>query len=118
MAGLHISPAMIEGAYELLRTTPPFRGWKLPHADDVTFVVLRKRRPFADTHFDRKKGFMVRVSHTAHTQLSTLLATVAHEMIHIRQGQLGQWHGPDHGALFNKLADQVCWYHHFDRGAF
>ena len=40
---LRLTPEIIEGSYEFLRTTPPFRGWNLPHADEVTFVVSRHK---------------------------------------------------------------------------
>jgi len=32
---LPLTPATLTAAYEFLRTTPPFKGWKLPHADEV-----------------------------------------------------------------------------------
>jgi len=117
MAGLHVTPAMIEAVYELLRTTPPFRGWKLPHADDVEFGVTQSHHFFGVTR--RQDGkFSVHVSCRKNKQLGTLIATVAHEMIHIRQGVIGEWHGPDHGKTFHRMADQVCRWHQFDRGAF
>ena len=40
---LRLTPEILEGAYEFLRATPPFRGWRLPHADEVEFVVSRHR---------------------------------------------------------------------------
>src|SRR5690349_18038866 len=41
---LRLTPDIIEGAYEFLRMTPPFRGWRLPPADEVEFVVSRHKR--------------------------------------------------------------------------
>lgn len=39
MNGLHLTLEMLEGAYEYLRTTPPFRRWKLPPGADIEFHV-------------------------------------------------------------------------------
>ena len=40
MAGLTLTPEMLEGAYEYLRVSPPFAAWGLPHADHVSFRVM------------------------------------------------------------------------------
>lgn len=112
---LHLTPAMLESTYELLRVTPPFRGWKLPEADDVAFSVTRARDRFADYEFCRTHH--IRVSQYKQRQLGTLLATMAHEMCHMRQ-KLTRCRDQDHGTAFHALADQVCKYHGFDRGAF
>ncbi len=114
---IHLTPEILVNAYELLRVTPPFRGWKLPHSDDIVFIVSRHRDRYADTDYDNGK-FILRVSQRKQKQLGTVLATVAHEMIHIRQGLTGAWHKADHGKTFQTAADVVCRYHGFDRGAF
>lgn len=108
---------MLEASYELLRTTPPFRGWKLPHADDVAFSVIRAKDRFAD--YECEDGtHHIRVSQAKQRQLGTLLATMAHEMVHLRLKLTRADNGAEHGAAFHKLADQVCKFHGWDRGAF
>lgn len=116
MAGLHLTHENLAAAYELLRTTPPFRGWKLPHVDDVEFHVMRTRNCYGDCSHNGK-GFVLRISQTRQRSLGTLLATMAHEMCHIRQMKLAKTEAY-HGATFQRLADRVCGYHQFDRGAF
>ena len=120
MAGLHITPEMLEAAYELLRTTPPFRGWKLPHADDVQFHVASYTDGFADARYDMtKKQYVIRVSRRTCKQLGTIIVAVAHEMCHIAEAQrAGKGGRAEHGKAFQRLADSVCRYHHVDRGAF
>ena|ERR1041385_4648864 len=112
---IHITPELLEAAYELLRTVPPFRGWKLPHADDVVFHVSGTRAHFAQ-HSVAASTHCVEISAAKNMQLGTLLMTLAHELCHMREAMLGKQ--PRHGALFNKLADQVCKRHGWDRGAF
>ena len=33
MGRLHLTPDLLEGAYEYLRLSPPFREWRLPDGD-------------------------------------------------------------------------------------
>lgn len=114
---LHLSPEMLECAYELLRATRPFSGWRLPPADEVEFHIQRTRRQFADCEV--VNGIpIIRVSATKHAQLGTLLATMAHEMIHLYEFNTLPTKEVRHGASFNKHADRVCKIHGFDRGSF
>ena len=39
---MKLTPGILEAAYEFLRTTPPFKGWKLPSGVDITFRVIKK----------------------------------------------------------------------------
>lgn len=114
---LHLSPAMLECAYELLRTTRPFSGWKLPPADEVEFHIQRTRKQFADCEVVNGTP-IIRVSAAKHAQLGTLLATMAHEMIHLYEFYTLPAKEVRHGATFNKHADRVCKIHGFDRGSF
>src|SRR5258708_16268586 len=43
MSKLTLTPEMLESAYEYLRVSPPFCHWDLPHADHVSFRVLRAK---------------------------------------------------------------------------
>lgn len=101
---LHLTPALLEAAYELLRVTPPFKRWKLPHADDVEFHVSRHRDKFGD-YCDSCR---MRVSANTNKELNTIIATVAHEMVHAHLHHIGFRSWETHGPRFNKLAAQVC----------
>ena len=116
---LHITPEMLEGAYALLRATPPFRGWKLPPSDEVEFRVSRTRKCSGLYEYLGMAGaHRIHVSCLNHSQLSSLLVTMAHEMVHLAQ-QLRYPKAPaGHGKLFNRMADQVCRYHGIDRATF
>lgn len=118
---MHITPDMVEQAYELLRTTLPFRRWKLPHPDALTFRVSGHvdRYGHYDNH-DRKPGKFdeILISAKLVTDLDMLIRVVAHEMVHQRLNLLRVrgWH--QHGPSFQRVADLVCKRHKFDRAAF
>jgi len=105
---------MLASGYDFLRTTQPFHRWKLPEAEEVGFHVFRALHS-ADC--EMVKGTpIIRVSEKRNGHTATLLATIAHEMIHIRQFMLGDT--GNHNALFLKLADRVCQIHGFDPKTF
>lgn len=114
---LTLTPEVVEAIYELLRLTAPFKSWRLPHADDISFHVTGHTDRHADSTCTVKKGHTIRVSSAiCHTLRSTIEA-VAHEMCHLRQWSLGA-RRENHGPVFNKLASQVCKAHGFERGTF
>ena len=110
---LRLTPAMLEAAYEYLRSTPPFRGWRLPHADDVEFRVLNTKDYMA---LWEKNGTQHRISisdsRVGHTH--TLMVAMAHEMVHIRQDRDGTEDKQDHNDAFRKHARRICRVHGFD----
>ena len=114
---LHITPAMCEATYELLRATPPFRGWHLPHADDVVFKIVADRGLYGSHWYD-PAGHEVRISYRNIKQVGTLVRVMAHEMCHMREVRLKARSDVAHGALFRRLATQVCKFHGFDPGSF
>jgi len=114
---LSLTPENVVAAYSLLCTTPPFNRWHLPPADEIEFHIQRTRKQFADCEIINGTP-IIRVSAAKHAQLGTLLATVAHEIIHLYEFRRLPAKEVRHGASFNKLADRVCKIHGFDRGAF
>jgi hypothetical protein len=117
---LHITHQMIEGAYELLRETPPFRRWKLPEADDVSFAVMDCETHAADYLMVGDKTHRIRINNKWTGTLSKLIANLAHEMVHLHlqcacpNDQAAENHGP----AFQKAAAQVCKHHGFDMKGF
>lgn len=112
---IEVTRELMEATYERLMLTPPFSGWGLPDADDVVFRVLKTNRQQADYSFEKKRH-IIRVSCSRHKTLHSLDMTVAHEMVHMRDQLLGV--RSHHGETFNKMADEVCRLHGFDRGQF
>lgn len=102
---------MLAAAYDFLRTTEPFKAWKLPESDEVGFHVVRDPKMFAD--FGMENGTpIIRVSVAKNGHCATLLATMAHEMLHLRQQMTGD--KGHHTAAFKRMAARVCKAHGFD----
>lgn len=116
---LHLTPMMLEASYELLRTTPPFNKWKLPEADDVEFHVHRVPGCYGDLRINHaSKTYIIRMSFKHLRDVTHMLATMAHEMCHMRQHLLEPNRPVAHGPKFKRLAAQVCRHHGFDAATF
>lgn len=112
---LTLTPDMLAAGYDFLRTTQPFRAWRLPQADEVGFHVVRDGRLSAD--FVIESGMpLIRVSEAHNGYVQTLLATLAHEMIHLRQHLTGD--REHHGPRFCRMRARVCAVHGFDPKTF
>jgi hypothetical protein len=111
---VHITPEIVEAVYELLRLTPPFKRWKLPHVDEIKIVLTHK-----DDHFaEFADSFVLYVSLPNNRDLATLISSVAHEMTHLQDYRHGPTPQLRHGKDFKRLAAQVCRAHGFDPAAF
>lgn len=112
---LRLTPDMLAAGYDFLRATDPFRRWKLPEADDLGFHVVRHGSLSAD--FGVEKGIpFIRISEASNGHTVTLLSSIAHEMIHLRQYLTGD--RELHGQRFRRAAAQVCTVHGFDPKTF
>ena len=109
---LPLTPATLTAAYEFLRTTPPFKGWKLPHADEVEFHVTRHRDREADHEIVRRMVHVIRVSVNKVKATDALMQAMAHEMIHAYQDGVARTgtHAV-HNTEFKRLASRVCHVH-------
>ena len=118
---LVLTPESLEGAYEFLRATPPFRRMNLPHADNIVFKVMVARDRFG--HFRgrfKSTPDLNEIGVSQHVVHSTeiLMATMAHEMIHLHQHEKGTATRAVHNAEFRRLAARVCRIHGFDLASF
>lgn len=115
---IKISVEVLEATYELLRATDPFKRWKLPPADEISFRISRDTSNRGEFHVDAKGIPWITANERYHHTLDELLRTVAHEMCHLCDYRSGIRPDVVHGWTFNKMADKVCKHHSFDRGAF
>lgn len=107
----------LQHAYEFLASTPPFRGWGLPDAEDVRFRVVRD--PALRGWYNVENGaHVIAVSSRTIGYTNNIIATVAHEMIHLYLREVGAEGRGEHGRAFNKLAAQVCRIHGWDTKLF
>lgn len=113
---------MLERAYEYLRATPPFNGWRLPHTDDVEFQVSAHPKEWGSYEFDLQgKDFhRITISNRYCGQTQSLIETMAHEMCHLKQRDSERRSKPyvSHGPKFKRLAAAVCRQHGFDPKTF
>lgn len=111
---MHLTPPILHGAYEFLRLTPPFKGWRMPVGDSVEFHVTDSKRLsgcYTLNPTDKcDHRICISQRHCKHTD--QLLITMMHEMVHLREFTTGQ-RKPEspHGPKFKKLAEQVCKQH-------
>lgn len=114
--GLRLTPQILEAAYDFLRALPPFSGWRLPVGDEIEFRVTRATDYSGLCHRDR---WCITLSDAKHGHLITLLITMAHEMLHLRQILRGE-DRPDveHNEAFKRTARRISEIHGFDPQAF
>ena len=114
---LHLTPDMLEASYELLRTTRPFRAWRLPAGDDVEFHVYGGKDRSAD-YTKTATGHRIRVNANWCGTLEKLIRAMAHEMCHMHLAIDCPGDQAHHGKRFQACAARVCAHHVFDLKAF
>jgi hypothetical protein len=109
-----INVDMLAPAYDYLAATEPFYNWNLPPAEEIRFKLFKKWKKYA--HYFRVDGVHHIEFSTKHvTDHYMLLATMAHEMIHLFL-ETHCMHGDDfHGEAFQRIANEVCELHGFNR---
>ena len=118
--GLILQPHHLEGAYEFLRSLEPIRGWKLPHADETGFKIIRSKE-YRGFHQPHTNGIdhTIEVSSYTIRHVDSLLKVMAHEMLHIKQRLHGEEvRGVEHNKAFWKWADKICLKFGWDPGLF
>lgn len=116
---MHLTPELLEAAYELVRLSKPFNGWKLPEADDLEFRVTRHNDRYAHFEYDVGKVPNVSVSERYVKSIPQLVEVLMHEAIHIFQWKAGRGSKRyQHNADFKRLAKRVCAIHGFNPKTF
>lgn len=109
---LALTPETLAAAYEYLRTTAPFKRWKLPPADEVEFHVARLKDRAADHSvvLRPEKLHTIRVSSANVKTTDGLLEVMAHEMVHAYQDGVARTGSRrvDHNKEFIRLSALVC----------
>lgn len=113
---LHLTPELLERAYEYLRASRPFRNWKLPEADELGFEVSRHKDRYGHMHgYVRSPDADIAISECSVGSSTTLIEKMAHEMIHLKQHvHKTETANTQHNAEFKRLARVVCAEHMFD----
>lgn len=111
-SGIHLTPEILRAAYEYLRATPPFNRWRLPAADEVEFHVTRHKDRTGDCETAGGQEPIIRISAALVGWTSSLMATMAHELVHLYLDRKGV--RAHHGREFQRCARLVCKRHGFD----
>ena len=115
---LPLHPDHLVAVYDMLSAMPPFDKWKLPHSDEVMFIVCRSKANRGDYHWNGERH-VIRVSSLYNKRLQALVEVMAHEMIHLHEEEAGLSRpGVQHSTTFQKLAKRVCKIHGFDEATF
>lgn len=104
---LELTPQVLAAAYGYLRATRPFNRWRLPPPHDIKFVVT-----VSDDEAGWCRGREIGISKRLNSHTNTVLAILAHEMIHLYLTAKGV--RQIHGADFKRCAKRVCAQHGFD----
>lgn len=113
---LHLTRPLLRATYEYLRETKPFVDWNLPEGDDVAFRVMKNKKLLGLFQvWDDEPNLRIKISEYTVGHTVTLMATMAHEMVHLFMHLTEQdLYEPDHGPTFAALGKLVCDEHGFD----
>jgi hypothetical protein len=94
----------------MLQAMPPFNRWALPVVGKIRFEILHGPDT-GEYAVDWDDKASIAVNADTNLTLVQVIETVAHEMCHVRQDQLGRL--PEikeekHNAHFRRLARLVC----------
>lgn len=81
---MHLTVENLAATYTLLLTCKPFRNWKMPPAEQVSFRVTRDRHYCGQYGVDGKEH-QIDISARRCTHITTMMQTMAHEMLHLAQ---------------------------------
>lgn len=110
--GITLTPEIMAAAYEYLKATPPFSRWGLPPAGALKFRPTKARSEAGHCEELDSGKICIGMSSVLHGHSNSILTTMAHEMIHVRQFTAGT--PATRGMLFQKMATQICRRHGFD----
>ena len=99
----------VAAVYECLRSVAPWKGMKLPPADEVEFWTSGK--PEIDGEYSRwlDTGVpIIVVSYKRVGHFDTLALVVGHEMIHLHQDRTKTASRSQHNQEFRRIALRAC----------
>lgn len=113
---ISLTPEVLSACYEFLRTTQPYKGWNLPHSDDIEFHVTRD--PAMAGHYARTPRLSdheIGISEKCVGHNTTLVQMMGHEMVHLHQNiKKTCTSGVEHNSEFNKLLKRASEHHGWD----
>ena len=112
---MRLTPQILEAAYVFLQATPPFRGWGLPSSETISWRVTRHRDRWGECGNESGENHWISISEHKVAHSNTLLWTIAHEMVHLRQViKRTETRNAEHNAEFVRLWQMVARHHGWD----
>lgn len=114
-----LKPDHAAAAYDFIRALPPCSRWGLPPADEVEFTIKHDPSIYGlYTRWLHDGVHIIVISSAVVGHTETLLASVAHEMVHLKQAKDRTETSGQHNAEWRRLAKTICRIHGFDPKAF
>ena len=103
---MKLTAKMLASIYQMLKTLKPFCGWHLPEVSAIEFKVTNDLDAMGTYFFcDITKKHQITISKAKNGHLSTVIRTLAHEMIHCKRWNTSKW--DKHDDVFRRLATQI-----------
>lgn len=103
---MKLTPKGLASIYLMLRTFKPFCGWHLPEISSIEFKVTNELDAMGTYLFcDITEKHEISISRAKNGHLTTVIRTLAHEMIHLKRANTSKW--DKHDDVFRKLAAQI-----------
>src|SRR6185295_14083410 len=107
-----VTAETIRSVYVLLQSFPPFSRWNLPTVEKLNFTTAPLKSMWGD--YDPRSR-TIRISSAKVSTFQNLVLAVSHEIIHLKQDELGRYPVKEsHNADFKRMAQQVCKAFDFD----
>jgi hypothetical protein len=103
---LLLKPQHCAAVYEMLRQLPPFDKAGLPDSDSVEFRAVNRKDICGE--YIKYDPHIITISTAKNGHLSTVVATMAHEMTHLWQALDGTETTSQHNENFYLKARKVC----------
>lgn len=106
---MKLTPKVLEGIYITLCNCEPFTRWNLPLPEEVQFVVTEDPEFMGTYLYDDGEKFahIITVSSARCGFLSTVISTMAHELIHMSRHDTVTEAWYKHDATFRRRAHKV-----------
>lgn len=114
---MHLTPEIMELAYNYLKSPAALKKWGLPDADDLEFRVSHSNTFYGRAHYPKRGPMWIEISARLVVTTHQLMTSLAHEMCHIKQAVESERRGAKvafgHGKDFDKLVHEICSPHGF-----
>lgn len=90
---MKITPRILECIYLMLASTEVFAKWDMPPSELIKFEIVDDYSVMATYQYDESEKYphVISISKARCGHLSTLISSMAHEMVHCSRWESGKW---------------------------